>query len=254
MTKSPSCPSEFALERLRFGELAGSPEERLVMAHLDGCLQCCGRQRALAEAESPSLDGAAIWARGSSGRPAPSRLSWRSPRMRWAMVALVGATAVATVAFLVPRPAPDILTKGSATKLGVIAKRHDGSTTRLESGARLSQGDRLRFDVLTRLPRASIALVMLDGAGVVTRLAPRGGGDLSIAGGTRVLLDEAVELDGDPGAERIVLVACSHAVDANEVVAKARHALADAGGNPLQVDNLGTGCEEETFSMTKVKP
>ena len=254
MTKAPSCPSEFTLERLRFGELAGSPEESLVVAHLDGCVECRGRERSLAEAPSPTLDGAAIWALGSARRRGTRELSWHLPRLRWAAVALVGAAAAASVAFLLPRQSPDILTKGSAAKLGIIAKRRDGSTMRLESGARLSPGDRLRFEVSTTLPRASIALVLVDGAGAVTRLAPGEGQSLSIASGKRVLLAEAVELDGTLGVERIVLVACGHAVDADEVVARARRALDDAGGNPLQVDPLGTGCDEETFSMTKVKP
>jgi len=224
------------------------------MAHLDGCLQCRQRQRVLAAEESPTLDGAAIWSRASAGRLATSQTSWRHWRLRWVVAALAGATAAAAVALLVPRPVPDILTKGSAAQLGVIAKRRDGSTTRLESGALLSPGDRLRFEVLTRLPRASIALVMLDGAGAVTRLAPRDGGALSTAGGKRVLLDQAVELDGALGAERIVLVACSQTLDASALVTKARRALAAAGGDPHQVDHLGTGCDEETFSMTKVKP
>jgi hypothetical protein len=254
MTKAPTCPSEFALERLRFGELAGSPEESLLMAHLDGCLECRQRQRALADAESPMLDGAAIWARAAAGPNAMRPSAWRFPRLRWAVVALVGATAAATIALLIPRPVPDTLTKGSAAQLGVIAKRRDGSTMRLEPGARLSPGDRLRFEVLTRWPQAGIALVMLDGGGEVTRLAPSEGRSLSITGGKRVLLDETVELDAALGAERIVLVACGHALDAREVVARARHALADVGGDPHRVDHLGTGCDEETFSITKVKP
>jgi hypothetical protein len=97
----------------------------------------------------------------------------------------LGAAALATIALLFPRPAADITTKGSAAKLGVIAKRLDGTTARIESGARLSPGDRLRFEVSTRLTRASVALVMVDSAGTVTRLAPRQGASLSITSSTR---------------------------------------------------------------------
>ena len=165
-----------------------------------------------------------------------------------------GVTAAAVFAWLAPRRVPDTLTKGSAAQLRVIAKRRNGPVMRIEPGARLSPGDRLRFEVFTRLPEASIALIMLDSAGAVTRLAPREGPSVSIVGQRPVLLDEAVELDGALGGERIVLVSCSHAVDVNEVVAKARRALADAGGDPHRVDRLGTGCDEEAFSITKVKP
>ena len=254
MTNGASCPSEFALERLRFGELAGGPEESLLLAHLEGCTECRQRQRALAEGESPGLDSAAIWARAFARRSTTGPAWWQRGRLRWSAIALAGATAVATIAVLAPRPGPDTLTKGSAARLGVIVKRRDGSTMRIEPGARLSPGDRLRFEVFTPLPEATIALVMLDSAGGVTRLAPRGDRPLSIAGGKRVLLDEAVELDGNLGAERMVLVSCGHGVDASDVVARARRALADVGGDPRRVDDLGTGCDEETFSITKVKP
>jgi len=253
MTKAPSCPSEFSLERLRFGELAGSPAERQLIAHLDGCGECRQRQLALADAESPSLDETAIWSRACGVRPGARRPS-RFHDLRWAAVALVGVTAAAAVVLLKPPPSPDILTKGSAAQLGVIAKRRDGSAERLEPGARLSPGDRLRFEVSTRLPQANIALVMLDGGGAVTRLAPGEGRSLWIASGKRVLLDEAVELDGALGAERIVLVACGHTVDTGDVVEAARRALVAAHGDPRQVNHLGTGCDEETFSITKVKP
>lgn len=254
MTNGASCPSEFALERLRFGELAGHPEESLLLAHLEGCSECRQRQRALAETESPALDSAALWARSSAGRGNKRQAWWRRGRLRWPVIALAGATAAAAIVLLARKPSPDLLTKGSTSRLGVIVKRRDGSIARIEPGARLAPGDRLRFEVFTGLPQANIALVMLDSAGVVTRLAPRGGGPLSIAGGKRVLLDEAVELDGNLGAERVVLVTCTHALDANEVVARARRALADVGGDPRRVDHLGTGCDEETFSITKVKP
>jgi hypothetical protein len=254
MTNGASCPSEFALERLRFGELAGHPEESLLLAHLGECSECRQRQRALAETESPELDGAAIWSCASAGPNAGRPAWWRRGRLRWPAIAVAGATAAAAIVMLARHPSPDVLTKGSAARLGVIVKRRDGSTMRIEPGARLSPGDRLRFEVATRSPEANIALVLLDSAGAVTRLAPRGDRPLSIAGGKPVLLDETVELDGNLGAERMVLVSCSHGVDANEVVARARRALAEVGGDPRRVDDLGTGCDEETFSITKVRP
>jgi hypothetical protein len=253
MTKAPSCPSEFALERLRFGELVETPEEKALIAHLDACPECRQRQRVLADAESPTLDSAAIWSR-AFGRPGATSQPARLRGLRWAAIALVGVTTAAAVVLLKPQPVPDILTKGSAAHLGVIAKRRDGSTARIEAGARLSPGDRLRFEVSTRLPQANIALVMLDGGGAVTRLAPSNDRSLWIASGKRVLLDEAVELDGALGAERIVLVACADTVDTKKVVEGARRALADARGDPRQVNQIGSGCDEEAFSITKVKP
>jgi len=247
MMKEPACPSEFALERLRFGELAGRPEETSLNVHLAACPECRHKRDRLAQAESPSVDTAAIWARGTARRGDSSQTSRSWWRPHWAIASFLGAGAVAAIVLLISHPAADI-------KLGVIAKRLDGTTMRIESGARLSPGDRLRFDVYTRQPRTNIAVVMVDGTGAVTRLVPRQGESLSLAGGARILLDEAVELDSALGPERIVLVACGQPIHTNDLVENTRGALAKANGDPLQVDHVRTDCDEETFSLIKVKP
>jgi hypothetical protein len=255
MTNDTSCPSEFALERWRFGELAASPEEAPLVAHVDGCPDCRRRQAELAEADCPPPDSDAIWSRavagGFTGRQSPG-LRWTTHPLRWVAAATLGVAFAATFVVAFRRHNPDALTKGGAWQLGVIAKARDGSLRRLDPGAPLSPGDRLRFEVFTNRPRADIALVMLDSAGKVSRLAPAEGRSLSIFGGRRILLDDAVELDGALGSERIVLVACDRAMDVSDVVASARRALASAHGDPRQVDSLGTGCHEETFWITKV--
>jgi hypothetical protein len=172
--------------------------------------------------------------------------------LRWAGPAILGVAFAATLVFAFRRDDPDALTKGGDWQLGVIAKMRDGSIRRLDPGAPLSPGDRLRFEVFTNRPRADIALVMLDSAGKVSRLAPAEGRSHAISGGRRVLLDETVELDGALGSERIVLVACDRSMEVSDVVASARRALVAAHGDPRQVDSLGTGCHEETFWITKV--
>jgi len=255
MTNDTSCPSEFALERWRFGELAASSEEAPLVAHVDGCPACRRRQAELAEADSLPPDSDAIWSRalagGFVGRQSPG-LRWMPHPLRWVAAATLGVAFAATLVGALRRPNPDALTKGEAWQLGVIAKARDGSLRRLDPGAPLSPGDRLRFEVFTNRPRADIALVMLDSAGKVSRLAPTAERSLSIPGGRKVLLDEAVELDGALGSERIVLVACDRSMEVSDVVASARRALAAAHGDPRQVDSLGTGCHEETFWITKV--
>jgi hypothetical protein len=247
MTKPSSCPSEFALERWRFGELAASEEERQLVTHVASCPTCRARQAELAASEQPRLDTEQIWVR-SSGPPV--RKPWWSAR-RW-QGAVLAAAAVALLIFL-PRPkTPDTLTKGAAWQLAVIAKARDGRVLRVDPGASLSPGDQLRFEVATSWPRGDVALVMLDSAGKVTQLAPAGEGAVSVAGGKRTLLDEAVELDGVLGPERIVLVGCKHPIHAAEVMASAERALAAAHNDPRQVGTLGTGCHEESFWISKV--
>ena len=256
MPKESSCPSEFALERWRFGELAASPEEAPIITHLESCPACRGRHAELAQADLPPLDSAEIWAKalasGLSGSQS-QRSTWRHAGLRWLGAALAGAALAATLFVVLRRPNPDTLTKGGAWQLGVIAKTRMGAVLRLDPGASVAPGDRLRFEVLTNGADSDIALLMLDSAGKVTQLAPAEGRTLSISGGRKVLLDEAVELDGTLGSEAIVLVACQRAMRGLDVAAAARRALAAAHGDPRQVGSLGTGCHEETFRMTKVE-
>ena len=250
MTKPSLCPSEFALERLRFGELAASAEETQILTHVADCKACRARQAELTTQVQPPLATDTIWAKATAQEPARRTSRWRS--LVWPSAAL---TTAALSAFLVVSRShePDIVTKG-AWQLGVIAKGRDGHITHLVPGAALSPGDRLRFEVTTGWAKASVALVMLDSTGKVSRLAPAGDRTLSIAGGKHVLLDEAVQLDSTLGPERIVLVGCSGTVEVSDVVASAKRALAAADGDPRRVSSLGTGCHEESFWISKVKP
>jgi hypothetical protein len=252
-TKTDACPSEFALERWRFGELAASPDEVRIVAHVTDCPLCRDRHAALAKAEQLPLGSDntdAIWSQATAPKAPRSPSRWRA--LVWPSAAL--ATVALSVVLIASRTRqPDIITKGS-WQLGVIAKGRDGRIARVDPGAALSPGDRLRFEVATGWPHASIALVMLDSAGKVSRLAPTVDRSLSIAGGKRVLLDEAVQLDSTLGPERIVLVGCSGSLEVPDVVASAERALAAADGDPRRVSSLGTGCHEESFWISKVKP
>jgi hypothetical protein len=255
MTNDPSCPSEFALERWRFGELAASPVESLLIAHVEACPSCRRRQTELAQADCLPPDSDAIWSRAlaSAGLGGRSPSSWWVTHgLRWVATATLGVAFAITLVLAFHRQNPDALAKGGAWQLGVIAKTRDGSIRRIDPGAFLSPGDRLRFEVFTNWSKADVALVMLDSAGKVSQLAPAQGRSLSVPGGRKILLDEAVELDGTLGSERIVLVACDRTMDVSDVLASAGRALAAAHGDPRQVDSLGTGCHEETFWITKV--
>jgi hypothetical protein len=251
MESESGCPSDFALERRRFGELAASGEEAVLIAHVQACSACQRRQAELAGAPSPAIDLDAVWSRAalSPGRPTAAR-GWRA--LRWVVPALTGASVAVTALLLLGRPAPETLSKGSGWHLGVIAKTKQGLPLRLDPGAPLTPGDRLRFEVSTPWPSAEIALVLLDSAGQVSQLAPSGERSLALAGGRRVLLEETVELDDHLGPERIMLVACDHQMRIAGLMDSARRALAAAQGDPRQIQDLGTGCHEETFWISKV--
>ncbi len=242
------------MERWRFGELAGLPEEALLVAHLKECPACSQKQAELArESTPPSLNVDAIWAKGRGG---DSGKAWSPGRrhLGWGVGALAGASLALALVFLIRPSSPDILSKGGAWHLGIVAKSKSGTIMRLDPGAPLGPGDRLRFEVFTPWPKAEVALVMLDSAGTVTPLAPAGELARSIAGGRQVLLDEAVELDENTGPERIVLVGCREPMRVADVVAAAQRALAQAHGDLRLVKTLGLGCHEESFWISKVHP
>jgi hypothetical protein len=232
------CPSEFALERLRFGELAASPQEATLLAHIDRCGGC---RRLLAELASSPLPPAPAVPR------APRRVPW------WGATLSVAGLAAAFALVVTRRPPVEIQTKGADWQWTVIAREAKSGVTRaVQPGEALAAGDRLRFQVLTRRPRAHVVVVVLDDAGV-SPLVPPSGAALPVVGGRQTLLDGAVELDEAPGAERIVLVACDESTTVDAVQRAARRALGAAGG-VRRVGSLGTGCHEESFWIAKARP
>jgi hypothetical protein len=244
------CPSDFGLDRLRLGELAGSGDEAETLAHLRQCLDCSRRLRELGEPPTP-MDLEAVWRRVRRGIVRQA-LGWLlEPAPRWFLLA-GGVAAVLALTWRSPAP-PDIVIKGGPWRLGVIARTDAGRTFAATPGSPLSAGDRLRFEVSTTWPRGFAAVISLDSAGVVSPLVPAAGQAAEVRGGRRLLLDAAVELDETLGPERILLVGCPRAIPVADVVAAGRKALARAQGDLRAVGDLGLSCEQETFWIVKVR-
>src|SRR5204862_8111689 len=127
-------------------------------------------------------------------------------------------------------------------RLALIARTSEGSVQRVDPGAPLRPGDRLRFEVSTRWPRAQVALVSLDARGAVTPPVPAAGQTALVPGGRPVLLDGAGELDEALGPERVLLVGCPRPLAVAALVDAARAALARAGGDARRIGDLGLGC------------
>jgi hypothetical protein len=226
------CPSELTLERLRQGELAVA-EAQPLESHARDCLACRRRLEEL-QAPPPALPA-----------PLPVRRPFSAP-----LAAGLGALAAAGLSLWL-RPAPDTQTKGPPWSLQVIARGQDGRVTRVDPGAPLAPGDRLRFEVSTSWPEGHVALVSFDGAGQVSALVAESS-TVAVRGGQRTLLPGAVELDASRGPERILLVGCGRPRSLDDVMASARRALERAGGDPRRVGALDLGCHEEAFWINKV--
>jgi hypothetical protein len=239
--QSIPCPSEFLLERLRHGEVERTPAQA---GHLASCDSCRARLGEL-DAPPPPLDLRNV---REAAQDRPLLPGWL---FQWRWLPLVGVSAALVLVFALRRP--DTLIKGGAPfTLSIIARTPDGTVQRVDPGARLRGGDQLRFEVATTWPRAEVALISLDGRGVVSPLVPAAGNTAAISGGQRVLLEGAVELEDNVGPERVVLVACERPMAVAAVLDAARAALARAGGDPRRVTELGTGCHEESIWMEKV--
>ena len=139
-------------------------------------------------------------------RTTPSR-AWPSRRRTWraALWGLACGAAALIVAFLLPPadpgttdgPGPSRYKTDATLQAFVLVEGHP---QRLEAGAPLQAGDVIQFRVSS--PHSFLALIGVDGTGVVSRYEPVGA-DVSapfVPGNARPLAD-ALELDDAPGPE-----------------------------------------------------
>ena len=263
-THGETCPSEFGLERWLTGELDGSDAAQSTALHVGACVACATRVATLSAPPPRSFSLDAVWqaARGPAAEaPGPTsrpgvraRVTW-GRRMTFALTAT--AAVVAAIILLVrPSPPPPLdLVKGGPWGLAVVVKPQGrAEVTRILSGAHLSPGDRLRFEVSTTWSVGYAAIISIDSAGAISALFPVEGQAIEVRGGRSVLLDGAVELDRTPGSERIELLGCPRPVAVAKVAAAAREALARAGGELRQVGEIVPGCAQRAFWIEKGTP
>jgi hypothetical protein len=213
-------------------------------AHLGTCDQCDVRKRALEAArtqyltEHPAAEFAsAVVARAASAPPARVR-TLKPPRV---FVALAGIAAAAAIALIgvrmreAPPPPPAIRWKGQVS-LQVFA-RHASATVELHGGEVLAAGDQLAFTYALEHPRY-LLLLGIDEDGVITRYFPSDGDKaVALAAGRRAQLPVGIELDAQPGVERLYALFSETAPDESA----ARRALHDAFG---QARARGVGVAE----------
>src|SRR5262249_9578008 len=154
-----SCPSDFVLDRLIAGELAGTVEEDSVRRHIEGCARCKARVEEFAKIEAPPLEALVLPSKPSASRsPASPGRRWRAPA--------AAATAAAAIAVVGLRTAGTRTGEnGSRTKgtlaFDVLVRRPSGEVTRLAPGGVVHPGDLLRFEV-TSAQGGFVAVLGLD--------------------------------------------------------------------------------------------
>jgi hypothetical protein len=241
--RGADCLSDFALDRLRTGELAGSPAGERTAAHLGACEKCRGRQAELAAVAAPALDVGAVSA--AAERQAVRR-RWRV-RALW----LAPVFTAAALALFVPWLRPGERSKGcGGLQLHVFAKRTNGVTGFVSRGEALAPNDRVMFDVVTP-EDAFVSVISLDSRGAVTPFVPDTGNAVAVRAGKRRLLDGAVVLDDAMGPEHILAVACRRPIAVTQVVAAGRAALDRAQGRLENVRALDLPCAQTSFVFRK---
>jgi hypothetical protein len=146
---------------------------------------------------------------------------------RWWSRALAASVAMAAAAFLVVRqlpPEPVNRVKGEVS-LDYLVLR-DGVAVPGQALGSVAAGDAVQFVYST--PGESLAIIGVDGGGVVKRYYPEEGElPLAIAAGQRMVLEGSLLLDDAPGPE--VFVASFGETDVGDLVALVREAF-EAGG------------------------
>ena len=171
--------------------------------------------------------------------PAAPRAAAGGRFWRLLLYAAAGAAAAFALAVLVdpgqPEPQQHPLTgryKADETIQAYVLR--DGRPERIEAGARLREGDLLQFRVSS--PHAFLALVGVDGTGVVSRYEPVGG-DVSapfVPGNARPLAD-SLQLDDAPGPEVFLAFLSDEALLVEDLERAIHDAITAEQGGPRAV-------------------
>ncbi|MBL8952403.1 MAG: DUF4384 domain-containing protein [Myxococcaceae bacterium] len=142
----------------------------------------------------------------------------------WLAPLALAAAAFIAVVMLKPPPEPDIGLKGDVAL--AVFRQTEGGAERVESGATLKAGDKLRFEVRAK-EAGYVAIVSRDGAGAVTVYYPFQGTTSAAYRPEEALLPGAIALDETPGEEVVWAVYATKAFELDSVM----KAVA-AGGAP----------------------
>jgi hypothetical protein len=209
-TRPECCPSDLRFDQYTAGELDASTR-RPFEEHTRRCPRCLERMRALdAQREAflgeasnmPAL--ASLVGPGHATVPRPRRIVHRG-------AGIAGVLALAASFLIVlklqpePHPPDGVRTKGAA-RLAFFVKR-GALVSRGRSGNPLQPGDVVRF-IYSSERAAYLALINLDARGVTTYFPSGSGTARQVGAGTDVALDFGVELDRNPGEERVFGVFC----------------------------------------------
>lgn len=256
MTSQQRHPSELALDELVAG--VTTDRARAAVSHLEECTRCSERVAMLRRSNDEFLQ------RFPAAKDLPRRAvielgqanagvrAWR--RWLWPM----GAAALAAALFavvLIPAVNDETTDAGVRVKGGSIvdvAVARDGNFSPF-SDQRLREGDRLAFRYTTT--KRFLMVVSLEASGRVFVVLPaEGSASMPIDPGVRRRLENGVQLDDYPGAERLIALLSDTPLDAAEVqkrVTDAYNGLMAPERETLEIPDLGLGADQLSWLVRK---
>jgi hypothetical protein len=236
--RNDGCLSDLAFDEWHAGELS---RERLeaAAAHLAECPSCFERRAELDRARTDFLERFPVL---------PVRRA-RPFRAAWAGGALAAAAALVLVVSVLRAPAgtseSDTGTRSKGSRRLSFFVKHGETVTEGGPGQRVEPGDRLRFVLSSDRP-GDFAILSLDGAGTASVYYPSGLTESRRFEALRAhALDDAIELDGVLGRERIFGVFC----DSPFALEPLRRRL-EAGRELV----APSGCAVDEIEIVKVAP
>ncbi|MCI0572056.1 MAG: DUF4384 domain-containing protein [Myxococcaceae bacterium] len=239
------------LTRLRAGELTAT-EETAVSTHLGACAPCAAKLAELDD-DAVRLEARIPYARFEAGVKAKRAQKAPGRKLAWLVPALSLAVATVFAVVMLPRSeAPGNRIKGGADVTLAIASASGTQRTAQSTGPEeLARGDRVRIGYTAGNLRFVLA-VSVDTGGEVTALYPEEGESLRVAGGPGPhFLPDSLEFTGR-GAEAVVVVLSERPLAVERVVAAAREAYRQTGGDVTRLPRLAV--EGEQFRRILVKP
>ena len=229
-TRDDACPSDLRLDRHLAGELA-APDGRAVEAHRAICASCLARAARHGDIDLP-----------------PLRVrSTRRARAVWPAAALLAAAAAVLLFTHRGERAPEL---ESGTRIQgddsvTLYVQHAGVLRPAQPDEPVEPGDTIQLTTTLAAPRW-IAVLSVDGAGVVSVYHGDDPGGAAQTPGDDVPLPTSVKLDETLGRETIHVLLCRAPLALGPIVEALRDHPARAPAQP--------GCQLETLRLDKRAP
>jgi len=254
------CPSRYQLARYEAAE--PKPLEVAPLArHIEGCARCRAVVNELADARAMLFGGDLERAseRAAGNIVARAREIKRARRwpFGWIPAGLVPATAALVLGLIVfravPHSSPGLRESPTRTKGALVVEaycKRGTEVSRLQSGAEVLAGDRLRFAYTKDEPGYLMVFGVDDTGEIFPYYQENVLGGLAVRAG-KAMLPDSVEMDAHRGWERLFVLWSAQEVSPDLVRAAVVQGMESAGRDVRKVDRLSLGVEQVSYLLRR---